>query len=524
MSDRRPLALLALALACGHAPPTPAPSSGAPAPSSAAPPLSARGRYGPEPADASTSVERAALQAALTRLDPRPRPSSALALAARALASGAADGAREPLSRERVRLALAGALSYDPAPVVHLVEADPATAAEALASELREAGPSFTHAGAGAVVRGRRAYLVLLLSRRPVALEPFPREVAIGASATLRGELEGLERPTVHVTAPSGASRTVPATASGRSFSAPVRFDARGRWLVEVVGDGPRGPQVAALLTVSCGGAPLGRPSDGDESDPADRAAAEARVVAAVNATRAGAGLPPLETSAELTAAARRHSEAMLAAGVLAHVLPGSGTPADRLHRARIAFALALENVAMGASALSAHRAAEESPAHRQNILSREVTRVGCGIARGKLPGGERVVYLTEIFLAPVEDGTDDRLSPEARVREALWRERARLGGAALASDPRLDELARESARTMARRGEPAPGDLADRALALGRKVAAVDAFLGARADGAARSKNLGDRRFGRTGVGVAVGESGRYGAGLLYIAVVYTD
>jgi hypothetical protein len=75
----------------------------------------------------------------------------------------------------------------------------------------------------------------------------------------------------------------------------------------------------------------------------------------------------------------------------------------------------------------------------------------------------------------------------------------------------------------MAARGDPTPGDLAGSALALGRNVAAVDAFVAARAAEAARSKNLPDRRFGRAGVGVAMGESGRY-AGMLFIAVVYTD
>jgi hypothetical protein len=47
---------------------------------------------------------------------------------------------------------------------------------------------------------------------------------------------------------------------------------------------------------------------------------------------------------------------------------------------------------------------------------------------------------------------------------------------------------------------------------------------VAARAADVSRSKNVSDPRFGRAGVGVAMGESGRYGAGLLFIAVVYTD
>ena len=115
-------------------------------------------------------------------------------------------------------------------------------------------------------------------------------------------------------------------------------------------------------------------------------------------------------------------------------------------------------------------------------------------------------------------------MTPEARVREALWRERARSGAPALVSDVRLDALARDVARGMAQRGEPAPGDAGANALSLGRKIAAVDAFVGARAADAARSHNLVDRRFGRVGVGVAVGDSARHGRGMLFMAVVYTD
>ena len=408
--------------------------------------------------------------------------------------------------------------------MAHLVEADPDRATEALAGRVVPAEAPFTHAGAGAVVRGGRVYLVLLLSRRQAALQPFPRDVAVRERATLRGKLVGLTGASVHLTAPSGESRDVPASADGASFAAPIDFDVPGRWQVEVVGTGARGPQVAALLTVACGGVPLGVAAEDDERDPPDPGAAEGRVVAAINATRSRQGLPPLESDRQLAEVARRHSEQMLRAGVLAHVLPGSAGPAERLQAARVAFAVALENVALGESAIAAHRAAEDSPAHRQNILTHQATRVGCGIARGRMAGGEPVVYLTELFVRPVEDGTEDSMTPEARVREALWRERARGGAPALVSDARLDALARDAAREMARRGEPAPGDAAARALAFGRKIAAVDAFLGARASDAARSRNLADPRFGRVGVGVAVGDSAGHGRGMLFIAVVYTD
>ncbi|HTP25771.1 MAG TPA: CAP domain-containing protein [Anaeromyxobacteraceae bacterium] len=485
------------------------------------------GSYGPEPVAVPSPLERAAIEEGQERIAGRglaPRTSPALIWAARDLARRAAEGEPDPLSRAHLRTALARALSYDPAPVAHLVVAKASEATSALARTLGESG-SFTHLGAGAAVRDGRSYLVLLTARRTALLGSFPREVSVGTSATLLGRLVGLEDPSVHVTAPSGQSRELAARGGGRrDFRAPLRFDVAGRWVVEVIGRGPRGPEVAALLTVSCGGVSIADPTGTVESDPPDPRQAESLVAVALNATRERSGLEPIEFSSELAAVARQHSEAMLARGVLAHILPGSGSAGDRLRHAHLPYAAVLENVARGRSAIAAHRGAEESPAHRQNILAPLVTRMGCGIARGRLPTGEPIVYLTEIFVQPVEDGSEDRMTPEAHVLEAVWGERARLHAPPVTSDPALDDLAREAAREMLRAGEPSDKSLRNRTRALGRKLIGADAFIAAKVSEVTRSLNLRDARFRRVGVGVAIGDSPRYGNGLLWIAVIYTD
>jgi uncharacterized protein YkwD len=483
------------------------------------------GAYGVEPPLAPSRLEAAATEAVRDGLLGRDvRVSTALATAARALARGAAAGIPDPLSPVRVRAALAAGFSFDPAPVAHLASGAP----ESVVGVLRRAVSPVagaSHLGVGAAERAGRAHVVALVVRRSAALDPFPRDVAPGTTATLQGRLLGLSRPTVHVTGPSGDSRTVSTSAPDERFAAPVRFDAGGRWRVEVVGSGPRGPEVAALLTVRCGAA---APDDGDAAadppDPADDRAAEARVVSAINALRERQGLPPLEPSTAVAEVARRHSAAMLSTGILAHRLPGSDGAGERLRRARVPFALVLENVAKGPTAMAAHRLAEESPAHRQNLLSRDATRIGVGIARGALPGGERIVYVTELMVEPVRSGDGDRVPPRARVLEALQRARARAGAPALDADPALDALALGAARAMLRNGEPAAMGLADAALDRGRRVAAADAFVATRPGEAARSRHVTDPRYGRVGVGVLVGDSPRFGSGLLWIAVVYTD
>jgi uncharacterized protein YkwD len=420
-----------------------------------------------------------------------------------------------------VRAALARALAWDPAPSVFSASAAPERIAAALAAVV-PAG-EFSHAGVGIAERGGTVQAVLLGSRRLARLEPFPREVRPGTSAELRGALAGLTRPRVFATGPGGGAREV-AVRGESPFAATVPFDRPGRWVVEVLGRGPQGPQVAALLVVSAGGAALEEPLRPRQAEPRDAAEAEARVVEVVNALRARHGLAPLERSDRLRDAARRHSADMLAAGRLAHALPGSGDAVHRLRRDGIPFRGVRENLALGPSALAAHDSLEESPAHLANLLDPDVARIGVGIASGRLAGGEPIVYLTEILVQPVDDSSDSRLRPEARVKEALWRERERLGQAPLLSDPSLDELAARAARAMLRAGEPETGAWADDALALGRQIAAVDTFVVAAPGDAARSRNLADPRHRRVGVGVAIGDSPRYGSGLLWIAVIYTD
>jgi uncharacterized protein YkwD len=481
--------------------------------------------YGPEPRFAPSALERDASARVLPRLaraGAHPRPSAALARAARELAALAAGGAPDPIARGRLRGALARALSHDVDVAAILAVDAPENVADAVARSLPRRAA--THVGAGAVERDGRAWLVLLLADRKLRLDPFPREVASGARAVLSGSLlPPLARPRVFVARPSG--RVVEAGgAAGPHLRVELEFPGAGRHVVQVVAEGEAGPEVAALITVSAGGAPLDGPPASPPRDPPDPAAADAAVLDALNATRRRHGLAPLRADPRLADVARRHSEAMAVAGRVAHLVPGSPAVADRLGRAGVPYRIALENVARAAGALAAHAEAEESPAHLANVLQPEPTLVGIGVARGRLPSGDPTVYLTEILVEPPDDHRESPLALDARVREALWGERARRALPPLTSDPALDALAREAAARMLARDETDPDGLGERALELRRKVAAVDVFVATDPAEAVRSTNLRDRRFGRVGVGVASGGSRRFGEGRLWIAVVYTD
>ncbi|WP_248356419.1 CAP domain-containing protein [Anaeromyxobacter oryzae] len=523
----------AIALCCGCARASAARASAPATPatlderSPAAPPAAAAPRYGEEPTVALAPVESAALDAVRERLAASgrpPRPSGALALAARALARRAAEGVAEPIGPAGRRAAMADGLAYDPAPAAFLVRGR----ADGLPAALADAvtGVTASHVGVGAAEVDGSTVLVLLASVRKARLSPFPRSVAPGATVTLSGALEGgLRRARVFATLPSGDVRELDASGDA-AFRAPVTFSAAGRWVLEVVADGRGGPEVAALLAVDAGataaaGPALRAAAPGEVAGDAD---AEAAVIRALNALRAAHGLSPVRSAPALAAAARRHSDRMRDAGRIAHVLPGSGELSDRLRAASVPYRRAYENVARGGTALAAHEAAEESPAHRGNMLQPRATRVGVGIARGQLPSGGPAVYLTEILVEPPDDGADSPLRPAARIRDALWRERARLGQAPLTADDALDALAAAAAEDMRARDATDPGDLDARALALRRTLAAVDVFVASAPEDAVRSANLRDRRFRRVGVGVATGDSRRFGPGRLFIAVIYTD
>jgi uncharacterized protein YkwD len=520
------VALLLAACAAPERPPAPAPPAASPpVPSAARPPVEPAGggpRYGAEPRVAATPVEARAADLVRARFSGA-RPSGALALAARELARRAAAG--DPsLERDRLRSALARGLSFDAGPAAYSVSSGRDNGPEALARALPANGRA-SHFGVGAWEEGERVWLVLLTADRKATLAPFPREIAAGATAVLSGRLApGLLHPRVFSTAPTGEVREAPVS-GGRAFEARLTFPEAGRYLVEVVAQsGPGGPEVAALLTVAAGGAALEPPRRAARApEPEDVRAAEAHVVDAINAVRRARGLAPVAATSELASVARAHSAQMLEQRTLAHVLPGSGDLGERLRRGRIPYARAFENVAMGGTTLAAHEAAEESPAHLGNILAPHATHVGVGAARGTGATGHPVVYLTEVFVERPE-AVESRVPPETRVREVLWSERARARQAPLTSDARLDALARTAAERMRREGAPEPGDLGQRALGLGRKISAVDVFVASEADDAARSANVRDRRFRRVGVGVAVGDSPRFGPARLWIAVVFTD
>lgn len=451
-----------------------------------------------------------------------------LSAAAEALARRAArESASAATQGEALRLAISDAGASDAMPrVVVLVAGSVEAAAEEAARRQEIAASPATHFGAGVAAQGDRAAAVLLLSDRRAEADPFPRRVEAASAHRLSGRLlGGLGDPRFAVTLPDGRTGFVDSDRSSRDrFSGVLRFPLPGRYTVEVLGRGERGPEVAAIFQVVAGevdaaasplaatGPPLPDTVEG--------------VVEAINRRRAGRGLLALSPDDTLTRVAREHSEDMAVRNYFGHLTPEGVDLKMRLDAAGYAYRVALENLGEAKGPLAAHAQIEQSPGHLANVIDPEVTRVGVGVARAARPEGPAVT-VTEVFARPSREGADD--TPQA-VLKAINAERARRAVLPVAALAELDAIARDHVQKVARAGDPdAPvpdRDLTGRALLAVPKasVAAADVFVADAAADALASSNVGRREFNRVGIATVRAAAARLGRDRLWIVVLYAS
>jgi uncharacterized protein YkwD len=119
----------------------------------------------------------------------------------------------------------------------------------------------------------------------------------------------------------------------------------------------------------------------------ADLRDAAEQVFALANQARAQAGVGRLQWDPALAAAAMKHCQRMAAEGPIAHRYGGEPDLSERAAQTGAHFSVIEENVAIGPSADAIHHEWMQSPGHRQNLLSRDIDRIGVAIvpARGVL-------------------------------------------------------------------------------------------------------------------------------------------
>lgn len=125
----------------------------------------------------------------------------------------------------------------------------------------------------------------------------------------------------------------------------------------------------------------------------------EDEVLRLVNIQRANNGLQALKYNWQAARVARIKSQDMINNNYFSHYSPVYGSPFKMLEDFGLRFSSAAENIAYGQrSAQDVMNAWMNSPGHRANILSRNVTELGVGVAK-KANG---TLYFTQLFLKPL--------------------------------------------------------------------------------------------------------------------------
>ena len=459
-----------------------------------------------------------------------PKVDAALTEAARQLARDALDtspsGAVELLALTE---AISTAGATDPSPRSYVIRAwDRQHALDTLLARKDLNQEPASHTGVGVAEEGERVSIVVLLAERKATLQRFPRTFEKhGNGQSLCGELTSpLRWAEVYVTRPDGSvDRPALTRESGPSFCTRLLFPAQGRYSVEIIGRGERGPEVAALFLVDVG-ASRQRGERERVVEPTTVEDARIEVLARINALRRAHGARELVLDGTLNQVAQAYSERMAREGFFAHVAPDGSDLRSRLATASSSYRTAGENLGMAAGPLAAHFGIEHSPGHRSNLLGSQFTHAGLGIAFQKVDGREQAI-LTEIFSASATPSVPPA-DPLQEAYERLAWHRASRGLPPLERNPVLERIAMDHARRALLQNEPKvqlPGSkVHERVFGSLEEArsASVDFYVAESPALLPDSKNLGERKHTAVGVGAVRGDSPTYGKGQYWMVVIY--
>ena len=122
----------------------------------------------------------------------------------------------------------------------------------------------------------------------------------------------------------------------------------------------------------------------------------EGQVVVLVNKERAKVGLAPLKANWELSRVARYKSQDMIDKNYFSHTSPTYGSPFDMMTNFGIKYMSAGENIAYGQpTPTSVMTGWMNSAGHKANILSKNYTEIGVGVAKKS----DGTIYWTQQFI-----------------------------------------------------------------------------------------------------------------------------
>ncbi|HWE25408.1 MAG TPA: CAP domain-containing protein [Myxococcales bacterium] len=411
--------------------------------------------------------------------------------------------------------------SYEPTAAAGIAKVSPPGKADRAVGDLFSRECHFNRAGvAAASLAGKEAVVALLTAAHATELNRLPGEVQPGTALEIDATLApGLSAPRLFLLRPGGVVDEQRVSFDGRRVRGTVTLSQRGEYTIELLATGAGGPQVTAIRRVFAGVPPPDTPPKEDSRGDNGIAAVDR----AIGRLRAAHGLPPVHRDPALDRVADGHSREMARTRTFAHVLPSDGSMGDRLHKIGYAYQVAGENIGLSVDALSAHEAVAASPAHLANLLDPHYRRLGLGAVVGFSPDGAEGVYLTEVLAAPIEQSPD----PQGEVARLLQQKRRTLRLAPLIRDPGLDALATKQVRALVSAGELSTRlqrDVVEEALRRQPHLrgAVAEAFVGSGARATDASRNVADREWTKLGVGAVYANSDVYGAGRLWVLLVY--
>ncbi|WP_375773244.1 CAP domain-containing protein [Archangium gephyra] len=387
-----------------------------------------------------------------------------------------------------------------------------------------------SHLGVGVAVDGERAALIVLLTQRKATLQRFPRTFErAGTGQSLCGQLENpLRWAEVYVTFPGGRVDRIPLTReSGPAFCTRLLLPTEGRYTVELIGHGERGPEMAALFFVDVGASPQ-RGERERIIEPTTVEDARSALLSRINGLRRANGLPQLVLDDTLTRVAQAYSERMAREGFFGHVAPDGSDLRGRKASTAFQYRTVSENIGKASGPLAAHFGIELSPGHRKNLLGPLFTHAGIGVAFQQVEGRNQVL-LTELFSSTdsLESAAVPR-EPREEAYEALATHRASHGLPPLKRNPVLEQIALDHARRALELDQPEvqlPGSkVHDRVTSTldTAKSTTVGMYVKESPALLPDSKGLGNPQNTQVGVGVVRGDSRTYGQGQYWMVVIY--
>ena len=319
-----------------------------------------------------------------------------------------------------------------------------------------------THLGVAIIRKDKVVTAALILSRRLVKLSPIRSFARKGQTAYLRGRFfqkgpaRGIQDVQIALTMPSGKVLKQKLQIVDRKFQLPILVGQdTGVIQAQIVVNRGKGPEVAALFPLGIGHTPWA-PARSLKSDIDDTMESEPALASLILGARKAQGLNLPAHSSLLAQIARAHAEDMRDHRFFAHVSDRTGDVTHRLSQFQVSYVVALENIASATGPDDIMQEWMNSPSHRANLLSPDITSFGVGISENsENPDGSMLA----VAVLVKQEETADTQTLRKLTRERLNQERRRLGLDQLPADTKLDALAQKHSLRVAREHQSKSAD-----------------------------------------------------------------